>query len=177
MKQIRKRLTYANVMSSLAVFLILGGGAAFAAKLVLPKSSVGAKQLKRNAVTSPKVKNHSLRRIDFAPGQLPRGSKGDTGGTGSQGVPGLSSVERITVTSVTDSISPKVVTATCPAGKKVVGDGWENIGAPLVSLGIIVDEVVPNAALTSVTVTAREIQATGLDWSTRVFAICANVTL
>ena len=31
MKQIRKRLTYANVMSSIAVFLVLGGATAFAA--------------------------------------------------------------------------------------------------------------------------------------------------
>ena len=31
MKPIRKRLTYANVMSSIAVFLVLGGATAFAA--------------------------------------------------------------------------------------------------------------------------------------------------
>ena len=34
MKQIRKRLTYANVMSSIAVFLVLGGATAFAAKKI-----------------------------------------------------------------------------------------------------------------------------------------------
>jgi hypothetical protein len=38
LKQIRKRLTYANVMSSIAVFLILGGATAFAA---LGKNTVG----------------------------------------------------------------------------------------------------------------------------------------
>lgn len=57
MKQIRKRLTYANVMSSLAVFLILGGGAAYAA---LGKNTVGTKQLKKNAVTTQKVKNGAV---------------------------------------------------------------------------------------------------------------------
>ena len=31
MKPLRKRLTYANVMSSIAVFLVLAGGTAFAA--------------------------------------------------------------------------------------------------------------------------------------------------
>ena len=31
MKLVRKRLTYANVMSSIAVFLVLAGGTAFAA--------------------------------------------------------------------------------------------------------------------------------------------------
>jgi len=39
LKQIHKRLTYANVMSSIAVFLVLGGGAAVAAGL--GKNSVG----------------------------------------------------------------------------------------------------------------------------------------
>src|SRR5699024_10441920 len=57
-KQIRKRLTYANVMSSIAVFLILGGATAFAVSKV-PKKSVGTKQLKANAVTTAKIKKDS----------------------------------------------------------------------------------------------------------------------
>ena len=59
MKQLRKRLTYANVMSSIAVFLVLGGGAAFAANQ-LGKNSVGSKQLKKNAVTSAKIKKNAV---------------------------------------------------------------------------------------------------------------------
>lgn len=58
MKQIRKRLTYANVMSSIAVFLVLGGATALAAGLA--KNSVGSKQLKKNAVTSAKIKNNAV---------------------------------------------------------------------------------------------------------------------
>lgn len=54
MKQVRKRLTYANVMSSLAVFLVIGGGVAFAA-VNLPPNSVGTPQIKRNAVKTGKV--------------------------------------------------------------------------------------------------------------------------
>jgi len=57
-KQIRKRLTYANVMSSIAVFLVLGGATAIAAGLA--KNSVGSKQLKKNAVTSAKIKNNAV---------------------------------------------------------------------------------------------------------------------
>ena len=56
--QIRKRLTYANVMSSLAVFLVLGGATALAAGL--GKNTVGTKQLKKNAVTSVKIKNEAV---------------------------------------------------------------------------------------------------------------------
>ena len=57
MKKIRKRLTYANVMSSIAVFLVIGGATAFAA---LGKNTVGTKQLKKNAVTTAKIKNNAV---------------------------------------------------------------------------------------------------------------------
>jgi len=56
--QIRKRLTYANVMSSIAVFLVLGGATALAAGLA--KNSVGSKQLKKNAVTAAKIKKNAV---------------------------------------------------------------------------------------------------------------------
>ena len=58
MKRLRKRLTYANVMSSIAVFLVLGGAAVAATQL--PKNSVGSKQLKKNAVTTKKIKNNAV---------------------------------------------------------------------------------------------------------------------
>jgi hypothetical protein len=64
-KQLRNRLTYANVMSSLAVFLVLGGATAFAA------TKIGANQLKANsvktgkivkeAVTTGKIKNNAVK--------------------------------------------------------------------------------------------------------------------
>ncbi len=60
MKQIRSRLSYANVMSTIGVFLLLGTGAAIAAKQVLPKKSVGTKQLKANAVTTAKLKKNAV---------------------------------------------------------------------------------------------------------------------
>ncbi len=87
MKRIRKSFTYANVMSTIAVFLLIGGGAAFAASK-LPKNSVGGKQLKNNAITSPKVKDHSLLAKDFKAGQLPKGSAGAQGPAGPQGPAG-----------------------------------------------------------------------------------------
>jgi hypothetical protein len=59
LKQVRKRLTYANVMSSIAVFLVLGGATAIAANQ-LGKGSVGKKQLKANAVTSAKIKKNAV---------------------------------------------------------------------------------------------------------------------
>jgi hypothetical protein len=58
-KQIRKRLTYANVMSSIAVFLVVGGATAFAAGH-LGKNTVGTKQLKKNAVATAKIKKNAI---------------------------------------------------------------------------------------------------------------------
>jgi hypothetical protein len=46
-------------MSSIAVFLILGGASAFAASQ-LGKNSVGTKQLKAKAVTAAKIKNNAV---------------------------------------------------------------------------------------------------------------------
>jgi hypothetical protein len=53
-KQIRKRLTYANVMSSIAVFLVLGGASAYAAK------KVGSHQIKGNSITTGKIKREAV---------------------------------------------------------------------------------------------------------------------
>jgi len=72
--RLRPQLTYANVMVTLLGFVVLFGGVAFAAT-ELGKNSVGSKQLRRNAVTSAKVKNRALKGRDLARGVLP-GSHG-----------------------------------------------------------------------------------------------------
>jgi hypothetical protein len=54
-KQIRKRLTYANVMSSLAVFMILGGATAVAA------TKIGTPQLKAGAVKTGKLAKEAVK--------------------------------------------------------------------------------------------------------------------
>jgi hypothetical protein len=68
MTAIRKHLSYANAMATLAVFVSLGGGAY--AALQIPPHSVGAVQLKRNAVTGAKVRNSSLTGADIRRGSL-----------------------------------------------------------------------------------------------------------
>jgi hypothetical protein len=60
----RSKLTYSNVVSTLCLFLLLGGAGALAAAK-LGKNTVGTKQLKNNAVTSPKVKQGSLTGADI----------------------------------------------------------------------------------------------------------------
>jgi hypothetical protein len=58
----RPRLTYANVVATIALFIALGGASYAAIKL--PKNSIGAKQIKKNAVTAPKVKDGTLSAAD-----------------------------------------------------------------------------------------------------------------
>ena len=78
-----QRPSPALVVSLVALSVALGG-TGYAA-VVLPANSVGAKQIKRNAVTAAKVKDSSLRASDFRPGQLPAGAAGPVGPAGATG--------------------------------------------------------------------------------------------
>lgn len=60
----RPRPTYANVTSSIALFVALGGVSWAAA--TLPKNSVGSTQLKKNAVTSTKIKDGQVKAGELA---------------------------------------------------------------------------------------------------------------
>ncbi len=70
MKRVRGKLTYANVVSTLCLFLLLGGGSVAYAMLSLPKNSVGPLQLKAHAVTASKVKPGTLSLADLKPGAI-----------------------------------------------------------------------------------------------------------
>lgn len=63
-KQLRQRLTYANVMSSIAVFLIFGGATALAARKIgshqLKGGSVTTAKIKRDAVTASKIRQDAI---------------------------------------------------------------------------------------------------------------------
>lgn len=89
MQAIRSRLSYANVMATIAVFVALGGGAY--AATALPRNSVGTKQIKRSAVTKSKlarnavlgskVKDDSLTGADVAEstlGKVPQAAAADS---------------------------------------------------------------------------------------------------
>jgi hypothetical protein len=66
---LRRHLTYANVVATLALFLVLSGGAAYAAGK-LGKNSVGTKQLKNAAVTTAKLKNGAVTGAKVVVGSL-----------------------------------------------------------------------------------------------------------
>ena len=68
MTKIKSRLTYANVIATVALFLALGGGAFAAFKL--PKKSVGTKNLKAKAVTEPKLGDKAVSEAKIGDGAV-----------------------------------------------------------------------------------------------------------
>jgi hypothetical protein len=103
LRKLRSRMTYANVVSTIALGLAIGGGTAYAATKIgtsnIRYHAVTGSKLATNAVTASKVKNSALSGSDlrdnsvtsadirtgtllandFAPNQLPKGDKGDKG--------------------------------------------------------------------------------------------------
>lgn len=89
--KIRERLTFANVVACIALFVSLGG-VGYAA-VALPTNSVGPKQLKRGAVTPAKLSAASKQALVGATGAVgPVGTHGLDGAQGPQG-PGAISFE------------------------------------------------------------------------------------
>ncbi len=133
MEKPRTRFTYANVIATLALFLALSGGAAYAASH-LGKNSVGSKQLKTGAVTGAKVKDGSLMATDFAAGEVPRGERGPAGDRGSQGergAAGAAGATDVIVRYAEEEGKPKeedeigVSFAVCHPGETVTGGGFD----------------------------------------------------
>ncbi len=93
MARIRKHLTYANVMSSIAVFLVLGGASAYAAKKIgsnqLRGGSVTTAKIKRNAVTTSKIKKNSITTAKIAKGAVTNGKLANGAVTLEKLVPGF----------------------------------------------------------------------------------------
>jgi Collagen triple helix repeat (20 copies) len=148
MKRLRPRLTYANVISTLCLFLVLGGGAYAATKL--PKNSVGTNQLRAGAVTPPKLSAAAKSALTGALGPQgvqgalgPRGPEGEAGPrgfegqrglqgevgppgeAGKEGAPGLGeAVTRYGLEVEIQSGDLGISFAPCGAGSEAVGGGW-----------------------------------------------------
>lgn len=99
----RPKLTYSNVVSTLCLFLLLGGGAAYAASQ-LGKNSVGSKQLKKNAVVTAKIKKEAITAAKVKKGTL----------TGSQ--INVSTLGTVPTAQTANSVTPP--------------EAWHMVGAP-----------------------------------------------
>jgi hypothetical protein len=65
--RVRKKLTYSNVLASLALFVALGGAAVAAG---LPNNSIGARKLKNGAVTTKKLRTQAVTARKIASGAV-----------------------------------------------------------------------------------------------------------
>ena len=108
------------MLVAFVALLMAVGGTSYAA-ITLPANSVGTKQIKKNAVTSPKVKNRSLKAVDFALGQLPRGPQGIQGIQGPQGPAGPAGATNVTVRSSAEELG--LTTVSCQGNERAVGGG------------------------------------------------------
>jgi hypothetical protein len=160
-------------MSTLCFFLLLSGGAAYAASQ-LGKNSVGTKQLKNNSVTSPKVKDHSLEAQDFKAGQLPVGATGPQGIPGPPGTPGISGLQVVDKESAPSSEDAQELTLECPGGKKLLGGGAEAGGSGFHLVAI--DASKPEEDGITWFAAAHEHTPTALTWFLRIRIICGNVS-
>ena len=70
---VRQRLSYSNVIATMALFIALGGVAVAAG---LPRHSVGAKQLKRGAVTAAALRKQAVTSGKLAPKSVINGKLG-----------------------------------------------------------------------------------------------------
>ena len=152
---IRRRPSPAMVVACLALLVAMTGTGVATVNQVLPRNSVGPAQLqfgavtgpkiRSNAVTSAKVRNRSLLRADFAPGQLPAGPTGPQGPAGPQGAAGPAGpagvVGSITIRQAGITVSGGVahdgeyeterVTANCNSGERAIscGTSWSDDAA------------------------------------------------
>jgi len=124
MSRFRPRFTYANVISTICLIMLVGGGTAFAASQ-LEKESVGSKQLKKEAVTPAKLSAKAKATLTGPAGPVgPKGATGATGPAGPAGAPGTSaavSTELVSAVTANDTTTPKETAAACPSGTVLSG--------------------------------------------------------
>lgn len=107
----------------------------------------------------------------------PAGAPGPAGADGPAGPAGISGLERVVGGSANNSQSPKSATATCPAGKKVLGTGSLVQGAatgsnPNLLTDVAVLATLVDAGLTTVQAIAAEEEPTGANWGLTAYAMC-----
>lgn len=202
-RKVHRRPSAALIVSSLALFTALSGGAYAATtigSLQIKNNDVRSIDLKNNDVRSADIQNGTIKTADMSaaarlalkgkagpagPAGLPGapgapGAPGLKGDQGDQGIPGVSGLVRVTNTTVNDSNSPKSLSINCPAGKKVVGTGFDINGAtsgvsPNATKSVAIDQVTVPASLGSATFSGYEQDATALNWTLTGYVLCASV--
>jgi hypothetical protein len=87
MRRILSKPSYANVTATMALFIALGGSSY--AAFVLPRDSVGSKQIRKGAVRSTEIRDGSIaiRDVSRSARKSLRGQQGPAGAQGTPGAP------------------------------------------------------------------------------------------
>jgi hypothetical protein len=180
------RPTYAGVMSTVALFVALGGGAYAAGRL--PAHSVGSSQLKNRAVTTAKIKNGavngakvangSLTGADFklsTLGKVPSAAAADTAtnATNATHAGAAAALDHVTYKNVAGSAAPgpdaASATAICDAGQHAIAGGVQVADA---NTAFVIDDY-PDSADTAWT--ARVDNGGSAAVAFTVYAVCTSV--
>ena len=137
LSRLRSHLTYANVVSSLCLFIVLGGGTAYAAKTIgskqIANNSVQGKDIKNGSITGKDVRKKSLTARLFRAGQLPRGATGPQGPAGPQGAAGATSV--VVRERVATYMAEQYNHVGCATGERATGGGVANPASTFFQFG------------------------------------------
>lgn len=152
MKRFLPRLTYANVIASLALFIALGGAAVAAG---LPKNSVGPKQIKKGAVTAKAIRSKAVRSGKIAPKAVTAGKLGPNAVLPGNLGPGIINTSKLAASAVTaEKIRNNVVTTNKLNNKAVTaakiaekGVATGNLAEGAVTTGKLADGAVTAAKL------------------------------
>ena len=174
------RLSYANVIATVALFAALGGSSY--AALNLPRASVGSKQLKKNSVSSPKVKRGSLLLNDFKASQRAslRGPQGPQGPRGEVGPSGATKViSRRSDFQIVPADSSQTAKVECNPGEVATGGGIQITNGSLLDMVAIqsMPTLSPSDVPTGWYVRAYNVDSNNDNAGTvevRAYAICAS---
>jgi hypothetical protein len=125
MKAIPKRLPSPAMLVACFALVVSLGGVSYAAG-VLPKNSVGSKQLRKGAVKPSKVAPSTIALFKGQTGDPgPKGDPGAQGPKGDPGTPGVSGLEQVWAGVDIGAGLMGGADAICPAGKQAIGGGFQ----------------------------------------------------
>jgi hypothetical protein len=154
MKRFRPRLTFANVIASLALFIALGGAAMAAG---LPKNSVGPNQIKKGAVTARAIRKQAVTAGKIAPKAVVAGKLGPNAVLPGNLGAGIIDTSKISASAVTaEKIKNNVVTTNKLNNNAVTSAKIATSGVATANLA---EGAVTTAKLANASVTAAKLAA------------------
>jgi hypothetical protein len=149
---VRKRVSYSNVIATMALFIALGGVAVAAG---LPKNSVGANQLKRGAVTAAKIRKQAVNSAKLAPKSVINGKLAENSvGPGNIGNGAVTTAKLAANSVIASTIKNSVVTTNKLNNEAVTAP---KLGKEAVATAKLDNEAVTSAKLGKGSVTAAKL--------------------